>query len=71
MKDDVKNKNYDVFGYTNSYLDDNEDGYYKRELPTFSQDTFYNLGRNIMVSLLDIWNKNPYSRSMDMNADRR
>lgn len=37
----------------------------------FNQDTFYNLGRNILISLLDVWNKNPYSRLVDMNSDRK
>lgn len=29
------------------------------------------MGRNIVISILDIWNKNPYMRTIDMNSDRK
>jgi hypothetical protein len=62
---------YEVFECTTNYLDNIEDNYYKRELPLYMPDTFYNLGRNILISILDIWSRNPYSRVSDLNAHRR
>ena len=29
------------------------------------------MGRNIAISILDVWNKNPYSRVEDANANRK
>ena len=33
--------------------------------------TFYNLGRNICISILDVWNKNPYTRITNANEQRK
>lgn len=71
METKEKPKYSDVFEFTPHYLDNQEDQYYKRELPTYNIETFYNLGRNIVVTLLDIWNKNPYTRLDDLNAHRK
>jgi hypothetical protein len=40
-------------------------------LPTYSTETFANLGRNLLISILDIWGKNPYSCIEDISAQRR
>lgn len=37
----------------------------------YNIDTFLNLGRNIMISLLDVWNKNPYTRHNDIGEFRK
>ena len=71
MKNDPKALLYEIFKFTDHHLDDNQDGHYTRDLPLYNQETFYNLGRNILISVLDIWNKNPYARSIDMNSDRK
>lgn len=34
-------------------------------------ETFSNLGRNICISILDIWNKNPYTRIPNTNEHRK
>lgn len=52
-------------------LDDKDSPYYSRELPTYNLSTFHNLGRNILISILDIWNRNPYTRLTDANLYRR
>lgn len=70
-KDDLKAMQFEVFEHSQDQLDDNQDDYYRRELPLFNQETFYNLGRNILISILDIWNKNPSPRANDLNSDRR
>lgn len=62
-----KNYQHSVIGHTNHYLDDIESDYYKKELVLYNMETFYNLGRNICISILDIWNKNPYSRIVNAN----
>ena len=43
------------------------------EMPLFTMDMFRNLGKNLCVSILDVFDKNPYNRvynskykSMDM-----
>lgn len=56
---------------TKDKLDDCEDGYYKREVAFYEPDTFYNLGRNICISILDVWNKNPYTRVTNANEQRK
>lgn len=70
-KEDGKSKQFDVFRFTEDGLDSKDGDYYKRELPIYSQETFLNLGRNILISLLDVWNKNPYSRLSDIAQDRK
>jgi hypothetical protein len=37
----------------------------------YTPAAFENLGRNILISLIDVWNKNPYSRLSELAADRR
>lgn len=37
----------------------------------FQPETFYNLGRNICISILDVWNKNPYTRVQNANEQRK
>lgn len=62
---------YEVFECTTHPLDNIEDQYYKRQLALYTPETFYNLGRNILISILDVWGRNPYSRISDLNAHRR
>ena len=37
----------------------------------YQPETFYNLGRNICISILDVWHKNPYTRISDPNEQRK
>ena len=62
---------FDIFEYTSDPIDDIEDAYYKRELPLYTINTFHNLGRNILITILDVWNKNPYSRISDLGTFRK
>jgi hypothetical protein len=73
MQEDEKliPKSYDLFAFTSHPLDDSQNEYYLRDLPSYSIETFANLGRNLVISILDIWGKNPYSRLDDINAHRR
>lgn len=49
-------------GYNPDELDNPSSSYYQRSLVLYDQRTFTNLGRNVLISILDIWNKNPYPR---------
>lgn len=37
----------------------------------YNVESYENLGRNILISVLDIFNKNPYSRGIDLNERRK
>jgi hypothetical protein len=37
----------------------------------YTQKTFNNLGKNILVTILDIWGRNPYPRVADPNELRK
>ena len=52
-------------------MDNPQYKYYKTELVLFTQETFINLGINICVSILDVWNKNPYTRIVNVNQWRK
>ena len=56
---------------TGDQLDDCDHEYYKREVVYFQPETFYNLGRNICISILDVWSRNPYSRIQNANEQRK
>ena len=46
-----------------SPIEDNDHDMYKNENPPlFTIDIYKNLGKNIVISILDIFEKNPYSR---------
>ena len=57
--------------HTSDKFDDNDLPYYARENALYEPEIFYNLGRNICISILDVWNKNPYSRITSTNEDRK
>jgi hypothetical protein len=40
-------------------------------LPIYTTETFENLGRNVLITILDIWGKNPYTRVEDINDLRK
>ena len=52
-------------------MDNIESNYYKNEIVFFTEETFYNLGRNICITILDIWNKNPYTRIINASEQRK
>ena len=52
-------------------LDNKENRYYKRETVFYNTHTFNNLGRNLCMSLLDVWKYNPYSRIECLDELRR
>jgi hypothetical protein len=52
-------------------MDDASSEYYKSPTPMYTQKTFNNLGKNILVSILDIWGRNPYPRVADPNELRK
>ena len=56
---------------TSDALDDDQNEYYQREVNFYQPETFYNLGRNICISILDVWHKNPYTRVTDANEQRK
>lgn len=49
-------------GYDPDELDNPNSEYYCRSVVFYDERTFMNLGRNMLVSILDVWNKNPYPR---------
>lgn len=52
-------------------MEDITSEYYKNPLVLYTERTFTNLGKNIVISILDIWGKNPYPRIMDANEFRK
>ena len=52
-------------------IDDPHNSYYDRQVVFYEPKTFYNLGRNICISILDVWNKNPYTRITNANQQRK
>jgi hypothetical protein len=48
-------------------MDDVGSEHYRSPSALYTQRTFGNLGKNILVSILDIWGKNPYPRVADPN----
>jgi hypothetical protein len=52
-------------------MDDALSNYYKSPTPIYTQRTFSNLGKNILVTILDIWGRNPYPRVADPNELRK
>ena len=44
-------------------LDDNNNPIYKQPLnPFFDPDNYENVGKTVLISILDIFEKNPYTR---------
>ena len=60
-----------AIGIQEQELDDTDNDHYKQGVPFYTTNVFSNLGKNLMVTLLDIWNKNPYPRVEDPNSLRK
>ncbi len=65
------NDGYDIFELTSSKFDNINEAYYKREVTMYNIEAYENIGRNILISILDVFSKNPYSRSINLNERRK
>lgn len=64
---DSKEDDGEYVGLEYDPMDDAGSEYYRAPLQVYTERTFHNLGKNILVSILDIWGKNPYPRVYDPN----
>ena len=50
------------YGFEKDSMEDIKSDFYKSSRFYFNQEAYENVGKNMMISILDIFEKNPYSR---------
>ena len=51
-----------TYGYIDDDVENIKSDLYKNGPPFYTIEIFENIGKNLLVSILDIFDKNPYSR---------
>lgn len=55
------------YGLIEDEMENNENPLFEAESPLYTQEMYQNVGKALMVSILDTFDKNPYSRVLSSN----